>query len=89
MSLRSFIGDQEVVADSDALDLALDLYCGPAVAESDQERAARLDAGVDLLAEDSALFDHAVRVVIENLHKDIPSTMSSRRRGGLYEEVAV
>lgn len=64
--MKHFIGDQEVTADAEALELALDLYLGPEE-ETDEERDARLDAGRDLIAEDPELFDYAARVVAKGL----------------------
>ncbi|MDF4250441.1 hypothetical protein [Streptomyces sp. WMMB303] len=66
MSMRHYIGDQHVIADDEALELALDLYLGED-GESDEEAAARLDAGRDILAADPELFDRAARVVAEAL----------------------
>ncbi|MGY1437157.1 hypothetical protein [Streptomyces reniochalinae] len=62
MSMRHYIGDQQVIADDEALELALDLYVGQDD-ETEEETAARLDAGRDILAADPELFDRAARVV--------------------------
>lgn len=66
MAMKYFIGDQQVVADDEALELALDLYWSPGE-ETSEECAARWDAGRDLLDEDPELFDRAARVVAEAL----------------------
>ncbi|MEU2722746.1 hypothetical protein [Streptomyces smyrnaeus] len=62
MSMRHYIGNQQVIADDEALELALDLYLGQDD-ETEEEAAARLDAGRDILTADPELFDRAVRVV--------------------------
>jgi hypothetical protein len=66
VSMKTFIGDQEIIAGDEALELALDLWLGPEE-ETEEEQAARLDAGRDILADDPELFDLAVRVVVQPL----------------------
>ncbi|RKN07280.1 hypothetical protein [Streptomyces radicis] len=58
--MRSFIGAHEVLDDTDFVDLALGLGTPPELwlgesGESGEERAARLDAGADILAYDPDL----------------------------------
>ncbi|NGO67465.1 hypothetical protein [Streptomyces boncukensis] len=66
--LNVFIGGHRVITGDDVLELALDLYFGPD-SETDEERAARRAAGVDILSEDPTLFDWAVRLAAEGLEK--------------------
>ena len=58
--MRAFIGRHEVRDDDDLIDLAIGLGTPPELwlgenGESEEERAARLDAGVDILADDPDL----------------------------------
>ncbi|MFE5125484.1 hypothetical protein [Streptomyces sp. NPDC056669] len=66
--MKSFIGHHEVATDTDYLELALgtplELWLGEE-GESDEERAARLDAARDILADDPELIDSVSRIAAE------------------------
>ncbi|GHJ36032.1 hypothetical protein [Streptomyces sp. TS71-3] len=64
--MRHFIGHREIVTGDDTLRFALDLWLGPGD-ETPEERAARLDAGRQILADDPDLFDRAMHLVTEVL----------------------
>ncbi len=68
--MRSFIGTHEVLSDEDFVELALGtplaLWLGEEN-ESEGERAARLDAARDILADDPELFDRVSRAVVLTL----------------------
>ncbi|MGW8380188.1 hypothetical protein [Streptomyces sp. ODS28] len=87
--MRHYIGDQHIVTDDEALELALDLYLGEDD-ETDEETAARLDAGRDLLDEDPELFDRAARVVAEAFAASPRSNVVPfrARQRATYPEVA-
>ncbi|WP_049577952.1 hypothetical protein [Streptomyces sp. SBT349] len=58
--MRSFIGSHEVLTTDDFIELALGLGTPPELwlgepGETEAERAARLDAGADILADDPEL----------------------------------
>lgn len=57
--LRAYIGGQEAATPDEFVELALgtpaELWLGPDEGESDEERAARLDAARDILADDPGL----------------------------------
>ncbi|RKN43110.1 hypothetical protein [Streptomyces hoynatensis] len=58
--MREFVGTHEVLSDEDLVELALGMGTDPELwlgveGESEQERAARLDAGADILADDPDL----------------------------------
>ncbi|MEV1011675.1 hypothetical protein [Streptomyces sp. NPDC049881] len=58
--MRAFIGAHEVLTGDDLVELSLGLGTDPElwlgeVGETEQERAARLDAGADILADDPDL----------------------------------
>ncbi|MFI6765613.1 hypothetical protein [Streptomyces sp. NPDC050355] len=61
--MKTYIGRHQVLTDTDALELALgtplDLWIGEDN-ESDEERAARLDAARDILADTPDLYDRAL-----------------------------
>ena len=79
MPMKYFIGDQEIVTDDEALELALDLYL-PTGEETSEERAARLDAGRHILEEDPELLDRAVRVVAKALTRTATGTSATATR---------
>ncbi|MEU4968485.1 hypothetical protein [Streptomyces smyrnaeus] len=70
MTMRSFIAGHEGVNENDALELALgtplELWLG-VDGESAEERAARLDAARDILAEEPELYDRVTALVAEGL----------------------
>lgn len=61
--MKTYIGRHQVLTDTDALELALgtplDLWLGEDN-ESDEERAARLDAACGILADTPDLYDRAL-----------------------------
>ncbi|QMV23354.1 hypothetical protein GQS52_18060 [Streptomyces sp. SCUT-3] len=73
--MRSFIGRHQAVTDDDFFELALgtplELWLGEE-GESDEERAARLDAARDILADDPGLYDRAVRAAVRAVEHDAP-----------------
>ncbi|MEV1085405.1 hypothetical protein AB0I98_45530 [Streptomyces sp. NPDC050211] len=89
--MRSYIGRQQAISPADFAELALgtpvELWLG-VEGESEQERAARLDAARDILADNPNLPDDLVRIaaqVIEenlNLFDVIPLVRPARRRAG-------
>ncbi|MBO8191376.1 hypothetical protein ITI46_06670 [Streptomyces oryzae] len=82
MTMKSFIAGHEVVTENDALELALgtplELWLGVSD-ESGEERAARLDAARDILAEEPELYDRVTALVAEGLAAMVsgPSTVRS------------
>ncbi|MFJ9007000.1 hypothetical protein [Streptomyces canus] len=87
--MRTYIGHQQAVSAEDFAELALgtpvELWLG-VDGESDEERAARLDAARDILADDPNLPDDLIRIaaqIIED-HPDlfdvIPLARPARRR---------
>ncbi|MFC9227231.1 hypothetical protein ACFT8W_41975 [Streptomyces hygroscopicus] len=73
--MKSFIGHHEVATDTDYLELALgtplELWLGEE-GESDEERAARLDAARDILADDPELIDSVTRIAAEAIETHAP-----------------
>jgi len=82
MTMKPFIPGHEVVTENDALELALgtplDLWLG-VDGESAEERAARLDAARDILAEEPELYDRVTALIAEGLASMVsgPSTVRS------------
>ncbi|AEW95898.1 MULTISPECIES: hypothetical protein [Streptomycetaceae] len=80
MSMRNLIGRHEVATDDELIELALgtplDLWLGPEDGESPEERAARLDAARDILADDPALFDRTTRMVAELIETRAPDVVN-------------
>ncbi|MEU7318040.1 hypothetical protein [Streptomyces sp. NPDC007083] len=80
MTMKSFIAGHEVVTEDDALELALgtplELWLGVAD-ESAEERAARLDAARDILAEEPELYDRVTALVAKGL-PCVPVPLSAR-----------
>ncbi|MFI1183345.1 hypothetical protein ACH4UT_27875 [Streptomyces sp. NPDC020799] len=70
--MRTYIGGQEAVTPDEFLELALgtppELWLG-VEGESEEERAARLDAARDILAEHPGLFDTVTRVAAELIER--------------------
>lgn len=83
--MKNFIGRHQALTDTDYLELALgtplDLWLGED-GESDEERAARLDAARDILADDLDLYDRALRAAAQAL--DGPVLYSNGRLGTLH-----
>ncbi|AXG79667.1 hypothetical protein [Streptomyces paludis] len=55
-----------------ALGTPLDLWLGPDGGESEEERAARMDAARDILADDPSLSDRVSRVAVEAIEAFAP-----------------
>ena len=87
--MRTYVGHQQAVSAEDFAELALgtpvELWLG-VEGESDEERAARLDAARDILADDPNLPDDLIRIaaqIIEDnpdLFDVIPLAHPARRR---------
>ncbi|NGO14056.1 hypothetical protein G5C60_42320 [Streptomyces sp. HC44] len=88
--MRTYIGRQQAISPEDFTELALgtpiELWLG-VEGESDEERAARLDAARDILADHPELPDDVTRVVAEvieahapELFKVVPLARPARRR---------
>ncbi|MEU8870292.1 hypothetical protein AB0D24_03855 [Streptomyces javensis] len=81
--MKNFIGHHEVATDADYLELALgtplELWLGEE-GESPEERAARLDAARDILADDPALIASVSRIAAEAIETHAPVLFPSRRR---------
>ncbi|MFD8366014.1 hypothetical protein [Streptomyces hygroscopicus] len=81
--MKSFIGHHEVATDTDYLELALgtplELWLGEE-GESDEERAARLDAARDILADDPELIDSVTRIAAEAIETHAPMLFHSLSR---------
>ena len=79
MTMKSFIAGHEVVTEDDALELALgtplELWLG-VDGESAEERAARLDAARDILAEEPELYDRVSALLAEGLASALTSLAS-------------
>jgi Lon protease-like protein len=90
--MRTFIGGHQVVSDTDFIELALgtpvELWLG-VEGESEMERAARLDAARDILADNPNLPDDVSRVAAEAIESfapelfnvlPLPASKAARRR---------
>ncbi|MFC8271647.1 hypothetical protein ACFUJR_03705 [Streptomyces sp. NPDC057271] len=73
--MRMYIGGQEAVSSTDFVELALgtplELWLG-VEGESEEERAARLDAARDILADNPSLPDDVSRVAAEAIEAYAP-----------------
>ncbi|MFC8095243.1 hypothetical protein [Streptomyces sp. NPDC057301] len=73
--MRAYIGGHQAVSADDFIELALgtppELWLG-VEGESDEERAARLDAARDILADNPDLPDRVTRVVAEVVETHAP-----------------
>ncbi|MFZ3558790.1 MULTISPECIES: hypothetical protein [unclassified Streptomyces] len=90
--MRTYIGAHQAVDGTDFVELALgtpvELWLG-VEGESEMERAARLDAARDILAENQHFPDDALRVAAEAIEEHAPDLFNvvplvrptSRRRG--------
>ncbi|MFE0688998.1 hypothetical protein ACFV0Z_12730 [Streptomyces xiamenensis] len=72
--MRSFIGTHEVLDSNDFAELVLgtdpDLWLG-VEDETSEERAARMDAALDILADDPTLITHVAVVTISALEEHV------------------
>lgn len=73
--MRAYIGGHQAVSGNDFIELALgtppELWLG-VEGESEEERAARLDAARDILADNPGLPDDVTRVVAEVIEAHAP-----------------
>jgi hypothetical protein len=76
--MRNYIGAHATLTTNDFLELALgtplDLWLGED-SETDQERAARLAAAQDILADDPALFDRTTALAAETIGRTHPELL--------------
>ncbi|MDT0307201.1 hypothetical protein RM780_09525 [Streptomyces sp. DSM 44917] len=76
--MRSFIGAHEALDGNDFIELALGtplaLWLG-VEGESEEERAARVDAARDILAEDPELFDRVSRLAVLAVEEHAPALL--------------
>lgn len=77
--MRTFIAGHEPVTASEYIELALgtplELWLGEP-GETEEERAARLDAARDILADDPGLFDRVSRVAVEAIEAYAPHLLN-------------
>ncbi|MFE1358371.1 hypothetical protein [Streptomyces harbinensis] len=82
--MRSYIGTHEVQTDDDFVELALgtdpELWLG-VDGETAEERAARLDAARDILADDPELITHVAVVTIGAVEEFAHRQLATARRG--------
>jgi len=76
--MRTIVAGHEARSTEDVIELALgtplDLWLGED-GESDQERAARMDAARDILADDPALFDRTTRLAVQVIATTMPDLL--------------
>ncbi|MDI5967147.1 hypothetical protein [Streptantibioticus silvisoli] len=76
--MKHFVAGREARTDIDALELALgtplELWLGEED-ETPEERAARLDAAADILADDPALLDRTTRLAVETIGATMPELL--------------
>lgn len=76
--MQDFIGHHRALTTADFLELALgtplDLWLGED-GESDTERAARLAAAADILADDPGLFDRTTALAVETIGRSMPELL--------------
>ena len=76
--MRNYIGHDEARSTTEFIELALgtppDLWLGDE-GESKLERAARLDAARDILADDPSLLDRTTRLAVETLRATRPDLL--------------
>jgi hypothetical protein len=87
--LRTYIGHQQAISAADFAELALgtpvELWLG-VEGETDEERAARLDAARDILADDPDLPDNLIRMAAQVIEENpdlfdvVPMVRPARRR---------
>ncbi|ARQ67507.1 hypothetical protein [Streptomyces marincola] len=89
--MRAFIGTHEVLTTDDLVELALglgtdpELWLGPHTTETAEERAARLDAGADILADDPELAAPVTALAVAAIETYAACTtrrVPAARRGG-------
>lgn len=77
--MRHIIAGYEPVSDIDAIELALgttlELWLG-VEGESDEERAARLAAARDIIADDPGLFDRTTALAVETIGRTMPELLA-------------
>jgi hypothetical protein len=77
--MRDFIGTHTALTTDDFLELALgtplELWLG-VDGESEQERAARLAAARDILADDPALFDRTTALAVDSIGRTMPELLN-------------
>ncbi|WP_432010458.1 hypothetical protein [Streptomyces cucumeris] len=78
--MKSFIGHHQVATDTDYLELALgtplELWLDEE-GESAEERAARLDAARDILADEPELLDRVTRIAAAAIEPHAPTLLHS------------
>ena len=76
--MRTYIGREEACSTTEFIELALgtplDLWLGED-GEDDEERAARLDAARDILADDPSLVDRTTRLAVELIGATMPDLL--------------
>ena len=76
--MKNFIGRTEARSTTEFIELALgtplDLWLGQD-GESEVERAARMDAARDILADDPGLFDRTTRLAVETIGATMPDLL--------------
>ncbi|MDI5968623.1 hypothetical protein POF50_004560 [Streptomyces sp. SL13] len=76
--MKDYIGRHAAHDTTDFLELALgtpiDLWLGED-GETDEERAARLDAARDILADDPAMVDRTTRLAVETIGATMPDLL--------------
>ena len=76
--MKNFIGHDEARSTDEFIELALgtplDLWLGQD-GESEVERAARMDAARDILADDPGLFDRTTRLAVETIGATMPDLL--------------
>ncbi|MFF4736323.1 hypothetical protein ACFY2W_10580 [Streptomyces sp. NPDC001262] len=79
--MRTYIGGQQAVSDIECAELALgtllELWLG-VEGESAEERAARLDAARDILADDPQMPDRTARAALDVIETNAPSLFNVR-----------
>jgi hypothetical protein len=76
--MKNYIGHDEARSTTEFLELALgtpmDLWLGEE-GESELERAARMDAARDIIADDPGLLDRTTRLAVETLRVSMPDLL--------------
>ncbi|MGI5139938.1 hypothetical protein [Streptomyces sp. CA-106110] len=95
--MRTYIGRQQAISAADFAELALgtpvELWLG-VEGETEEERAARLDAARDILAENPGMPDDLIRIAAEvveahpELFDVVPLVRLAGRRGSVRQGVA-
>ncbi|MFG2195776.1 hypothetical protein [Streptomyces sp. NPDC048639] len=78
--MRTYVGGHQVVSDTDFIELALgtpvELWLG-VEGESEMERAARLDAARDILADNPGFPDDAIQIAAEAIEEYAPELLNT------------